>query len=98
MQNIFGREQVKAALMEKIGTAIAFDTDLAALSLIGEGLNRNNLTLMEAVDLLARNGIPVVGITTTSFRVSLLVPRNRIEKGVQLCHTRWMAIRSSPNY
>jgi aspartate kinase len=90
-QNIFGWEQIKAALMAKMGAAIAFDTDLAALSLIGEGLNRNNLALLEAVDLLARNGIPVFGITTTSFRISLLVPRNQIEKSVQLCHARWVA-------
>ena len=91
VKNIFGWEQIRAELTDKVGPAIDFDTDLAALSLIGEGLNRNNLTLMEVVDLLARNGIPVSGVTTTSFRISLLVPRSRIEKSVQLCHTRWVA-------
>lgn len=90
-QNIFGWEQIKAALINKIGAGIDFDTDLAALSLIGEGLNRNNLTLLEVFDLLAHNGIPVLGITTTSFRISLLVPRNQIEKSTQLCHSRWVA-------
>jgi len=90
-QNIFGWEQIKAALINKIGAGIDFDTDLAALSLIGEGLNRNNLTLLEVFDLLASNGIPVLGITTTSFRISLLVPRNQIEKSTQLCHSRWVA-------
>jgi aspartate kinase len=90
-QNIFDWEQLKATLMDKLGVGIAFDTDLAALSLIGEGLNRNNLALLEAVDLLARNEIPVFGITTTSFRISLLVPRNQIKKAVQLCHSRWVA-------
>ncbi|UCE57183.1 MAG: aspartate kinase [Desulfobacterales bacterium] len=91
VQNIFGWEQIKAVLKKKIGAGIGFDNDLAALSLIGEGLNRNNLPLLETLDLLARNGIPVCGITTTSFRISLLVPRNQIEKSVQLCHTRWIA-------
>ncbi len=90
-QNIYGWEQIKTALINKVGPGIEFDTDLAALSLIGEGLSRNNLTLLEALDLLAGNGIPVLGITTTSFRISLLVPRNRIEKSVQLCHQRWVA-------
>jgi len=90
-QNIFGWEQIKAALINKIGAGIDFDTDLAALSLIGEGLSRNNLTLLEVFDLLASNGIPVLGITTTSFRISLLVPRNQIEKSTQLCHSRWVA-------
>ena len=90
-QNIYGWQQIKTALINKIGSAIEFDTDLAALSLIGEGLNRNNLVLLAALDLLADNEIPVLGITTTSFRISLLVPRSRIEKSVQLCHNHWVA-------
>ncbi len=90
-QNIYGWEQIKTALINKIGSGIEFDTDMAALSLIGEGLNRNNLTLLRTLDLLADNEIPVFGTTTTSFRISLLLPRNRIEKSVQLCHNRWVA-------
>ena len=90
-KNIYGWEQIKSTLLSKLGENIEFDADLAALSLIGEGLNRNNLTLLEAIDLLADNQISVGGITTTSFRISLLVPRDRIEKSVELCHTRWVA-------
>ena len=93
-QNIYGWEQIKAALKNKIGDRMDIDTDLAALSLIGEGLNRNNLTLLETLDLLAQNMIPVSGITTTSFRISLLVPSQLVEKSVQLCHTRWVADNS----
>ncbi|MBT8368945.1 MAG: hypothetical protein KJP23_29990, partial [Deltaproteobacteria bacterium] len=90
-QNIYGWKQIKAALINKVGQGIDFDTDLAALALIGEGLNRNNLTLLKALDLMSDNRIPVCGIATTSFRISLLVPRNQIEKSVQLCHNRWLA-------
>jgi len=89
--NIFGWEQIKAGLMDKIGAAIDVDSDLAALSLIGEGLNRNNLTLLETMNLLSENGTAVSGITTTSFRISLLVPRGQIGKSVRLCHARWIA-------
>ena len=49
------------------------------------------MTLLEAIDLLADNQISVGGLTTTSFRISLLVPRDRIEKSIELCHTRWVA-------
>ncbi len=90
IQNIFGWEQIKAALINKIGAGIDIDIDLAALSLIGEGLNRNNQILQQVFDLLADNAIPILGITTTSFRISLLVPRDRIKKSVQLCHDRWV--------
>jgi aspartate kinase len=90
-RNILGWEKIKAALIDKIGKGIEFDSGLAALSLIGEGLNRNNITLLKALDLLVPNGIPVHGITTTSFRISLLVSHNQVEKGVQLCHNHWVA-------
>jgi len=89
--NIYGWEQIKSQLRKMLDHNIDFDTDLAALSLIGEGLNRNNMTLLETIDLLAAKDIPVLGITTTSFRISLLVPRNQIEISVVLCHTRWVA-------
>ena len=89
--NIYGWNQIKAALENKIGSRIKFDTDLAAVSLIGEGLNRNNLLLLEALELLSRNSIAVIGITTTSFRISFLVPRGLVDKSVQLCHTHWIS-------
>jgi aspartate kinase len=91
VQNIFGWDQIKAALQGLTDKGIEFDTELAALSLIGEGMNRDNQTLLEAIDLLAQNAIPVCGVTTTSFRISLLLPREQVEKSVQLCHAHWIA-------
>jgi aspartate kinase len=91
VQNIFGWDQIKAALQGLTDKGIEFDTELAALSLIGEGMNRDNQTLLEAINLLAHNAIPVCGVTTTSFRISLLLPREQVEKGVQLCHAHWIA-------
>jgi aspartate kinase len=92
-RNIYGWDQIKSTLQNKIGDWIEFDSDLGAVSIIGEGLNRNNLLLLDALDLLARNSIQVFGVTTTSFRISLLVPRENLEKSVQLCHARWVEDR-----
>lgn len=93
-ESCYGWPQIKTALIEKFGTDIAFDGGLAAVSLIGEGLNRNNTTLLETVDLLVKHGIAVGGITTTSFRISLLVPRPRVDESVRICHARWTADES----
>ena len=90
-RNILGWGKIKVDLIDKIGDGIEFDRGLATLSLIGEGLNRNNTTLLKVLDLLIPNGIPVYGITTTSFRISLLVSRHHVETGVQLCHDHWLA-------
>ena len=91
--HVYGWEQIKAALREAIDPEIALDGGLAAVSLIGEGLNRNNRTVLETLGMLAEHDIEVAGITTTSFRISLLVPRNRIDQSVQLCHARWVVDR-----
>ncbi len=90
-QNIYGWAQIKNGLVANVGPGVEIDSDLAALSLIGEGLNRSNVFLLEALNLLAERDIPVLGITTTSFRISLLLPRDRIKEGVQLCHHHWLA-------
>ena len=90
-KDIYGWERIKSALQNDLNGKIFFDTDLAALSLIGEGLNRHNLTLLETIELLADNRIAVLGIATTAFRISLLVPADQIERSVALCHTRWVA-------
>lgn len=88
--HIYGWEQIKEGMKEKVGFDIIFDNDLATVSLIGEGLNRNNQTLLETIDLLKRHDISVSGVTTTSFRISLLVPREQIAESVRLCHARWV--------
>lgn len=87
--HIYGWEEIKAELKAGVGAGIVFDTGLAAVSLIGEGLNRNNQTLLEVLALMKANHIDVSGITTTSFRISLLVPRDRIDESVRLCHAHW---------
>lgn len=89
--NVYGWEAIRERLARQLGNAVRFDTHLGALSLIGEGLNRTNATLIEALELLERHDIPVAGITTTSFRISLLVPREKIDAGVRLCHGHWIA-------
>jgi aspartate kinase len=88
--NVYGWAEIRKTLEQRLGAAVAFDTHLSALSLIGEGINRNNLTLLETVDLLHANNIVPSGIVTTSFRISLLVNRKAIQEGVRLCHRKWI--------
>ena len=87
---IYGWKGIKSGLEKKFGAHLSFDTDLAAVSLIGEGLNRNNQTLLNTLELLAENSITTHAVTTTSFRISLLVPRELVDQSVQLCHDYWI--------
>ncbi len=87
---VYDWNDIKSGLEDKFGPSLAFDTDLSAVSLIGEGLNRNSQTLLNTLELLAENNITTHGVTTTSFRISLLVPREHVDQSVQLCHERWV--------
>jgi aspartate kinase len=88
---VYGWTAIRTALEQALGGEIQIDDGLAAVSLIGEGLNRDNLTLLDTMALMARHAIDVAGVTTTSFRISLLVPRERIDESVQHAHARWVA-------
>lgn len=88
--DIYGWQEIRNKLEQQLGTMVQFDTHLGALSLIGEGLNRTNATLIEALALLENHGIAVAGVTTTSFRISLLIAREKIDAGVRLCHANWI--------
>ena len=88
--NVYGWEEIRKTLEQRLGAAVAFDTHLSALSLIGEGINRNNTTLIATLDLLQAKGIKVSGIVTTSFRISLLVNREAVQESVRLCHRKWI--------
>ncbi|NNF99144.1 MAG: aspartate kinase [Desulfobacteraceae bacterium] len=89
-QNVYGWEKIKHHLTNQLSEHIRFDIHLSALSLIGEGLNRTNTVLLETMTLLGDNHIGIAGITTTSFRISLLVPKEKITVAVRLCHDRWI--------
>jgi len=89
--HVYAWADIKAGMQAKFGSDLAFDTGLAAISLIGEGLNRDNQTLLQVLILMHENGIDVCGMTTTSFRISLLVPRELVNQAVRTCHDHWIS-------
>ncbi|MEJ2039816.1 MAG: aspartate kinase [Desulfosarcinaceae bacterium] len=94
LANIYGWESIRSRLTDIAGPDLHLDTELGALSLIGEGLNSDNTTLLSVLELLDQAGIAVAGVTTTSFRISLLVPIGKVLEAVRACHEHW--IKPSP--
>lgn len=89
--SIYGWNEIKKALLVHVGTSLAIDDQYATLSIVGEGINRSAQMLLDTLDLLGQNAIPVFGIITTSFRISLLVDRSQIQQSVRLCHAKWIS-------
>ena len=85
-----GWNKRKNELLNKFNNNISFIEGLGALSVIGEGLNRDNTILQSSIELLKSNSINIFGITTTSFRISVLTEQNYLTKSLILFHEKWI--------
>ncbi len=89
-KNIYGWDSFKAKLESQFGESIEFDYDLSALSIIGEGLNRDNEILLESLKIFNIENIKISGISTTSYRLSFLLSKDMLQNGIKLMHTKWI--------
>ncbi len=89
LKNIYGWESLKDELEKRFGDNIHFELGIGAMSLIGDGINEDNFVLNETISLLQKENIELDGVTTTSFRISFLLPLADVDRSVQLAHERW---------
>jgi aspartokinase len=69
---------------------ISIDDTLGAVSLIGEGFSRDNKIITDTISVLGSKKIKLYGLTTTSFRLSVLISKKDIESAVSLLHDYWI--------
>jgi aspartate kinase len=75
--------------LESAGGAVR--EDLGAVSLVGDGINRDVRVLARARDVMAREGVSSVSLVTTAFRVSVLIPRARVDGLTRALHREFVA-------
>ena len=90
VSNVHDWERDKEILINKLRHEIYINENLSTLSIIGEGFNRNSKVLKETLNLLGEKGIEIFGVGTTSFRISIIVERDLLEKAVNICHDYWI--------
>jgi len=88
--NIHSWEKLKEELELLFQDNISIDDSLGAVSLIGEGFSRDNRIISETLDVLSENNIDIYSLTTTSFRVSLLIKKEFIERVAAVLHKYWI--------
>jgi aspartate kinase len=88
--NIYGWEKVKEQLLSMFPEFIQFDELFSTISLIGEGLTKDVDILNATISYLEQNHIKIYGVVTTSFRISLLIEREKIKEAVKFCHKKWI--------
>lgn len=86
LTNVPDWQSVMQKLRDVGGNELEIDEHLGALSLIGEGVNKDNRNLLHALEVLAAESIRPGGVATTGFRISLLVERPRLAEARRACH------------
>lgn len=89
-KNIHNWIEVEKKLLQKFSSSISIEKSLVAVSLIGEGFSRDNRIVFETVELLSKNQIQYFGLTTTSFRLSILVKETDLTSTISLLHKFWI--------
>jgi aspartate kinase len=89
-KNVHNWLEVEKELIIKYKSEIFIDETLGAVSLIGEGFSRDNGLITETIRILNKNRIIFFGLTTTSFRLSLLIKKEILDSAVEVLHNYWI--------
>lgn len=89
-KNIYGWENIRQELSAIFQNEIRTEYEFSEVSLVGEGMHEEAGMLCDTVDLMKKNGIGVYGISSASFKISMLVKRESLEQAVQILHRKWI--------
>lgn len=83
-------ESVLGRMVAGFGSKIRIVRSCSAVSLIGTGITDRHSYLLDSLALLRTSEIPVFGLQTSSFRISFLPERSRMNETVQLFHRHFI--------
>jgi aspartate kinase len=89
-ENLHNESQVRDALRAKLGDRVRLVDGLAAVSVVGAGINATYANVRAGSDALAAVEATPAGIATSSFRITWMIPRDRTEVAVRALHSRFI--------
>jgi aspartate kinase len=85
-ENLHEEPRVRAALTARFGDAVRIADTIGALSVVGAGINASFENVRRGSAALAARGIAVDGVATSSFRITWMIDRARLDDAVRLLH------------
>jgi aspartate kinase len=83
-------ESVLSKMEKLFDRSVRTARNCSAVSLIGTGITDRYSYLLDSLALLKKAGIPVAGLHTSSFRISFLCERARMNEVVQIFHRHFL--------
>ncbi len=85
-ENIYDFGNFKKLINERFGGSVTIREDTGTVSLIGDGINQDYSNMRNMLDILNANNVTLVGITTSSFRISAIIPALQVKETVRSLH------------
>jgi len=89
-QNLHDEAHLKEALDARFKARAQLVDGLAAVSVIGAGINASHENVRAGGDVLAQAGITPAATATSSFRITWMIPREQTDEAVRLLHHRFI--------
>lgn len=86
LENVHGLAALVEALKQRFGEKVALREGLGMVTAVGAGIDADHSNLRRALAALESMGVPVLGVHTSSLRLSLLVPVERVDDCVRRVH------------
>ncbi|HRH95543.1 MAG TPA: aspartate kinase [Prosthecobacter sp.] len=93
-ENLHDEERVRNLLAEKFGGSVRLLDGIGAVSVIGTGINTSYKNLRAGSAALA--ALDVLGISTSSFRITWLMPQSAVEEAVRRLHQTFLEAGRPP--
>jgi len=89
-ENLHDEDHLRDALRTRLGGHARLVDGLGAVSVVGAGINATYDNVRAGMDTLAGLSISPAAVATSSFRITWMIPRERVADAVRALHTRFI--------
>jgi aspartate kinase len=89
-ENLHDEDRLRRDLSQSFGSDARLIDGLAAVSVVGAGINATYVNVRRGSRALAHHGIAAQGLSTSSFRITWLVPRATVNDAVRALHQAFL--------
>ena len=93
LENLHDFPALKRDLAARFGARLRVREDVGAVSAIGAGINATFANVRAVLEELETQGVPALALSTSSFRISVLVEERHVAETVRRLHARLIAGR-----
>src|SRR5687767_307908 len=95
-ENLHDEQRLRDSLTARLGNRAQLVDGLAAVSVVGAGINATYANVRAGTDMLREAGIDPAGTATSSFRITWMIPREKTDDAVRLLHRRFIEAQAPP--